>query len=113
MKKIVPTYAEPQPYALYFDEHKAFGRPYRALELYRKQNGNCYYCEKPMKLHAKHKREPEFMTIDHKHPKVDGGTREGDNAVGACLSCNGLKKNMSAEAFKMMVRPMPLDANNK
>lgn len=94
LEEIKNKYHIPVPankYQAVIDEHKIYKRCYRALEIYKKQDGKCFYCEGQMKLHKNHKYKPEYMTIDHYVPKCRGGTREGDNAIGACLKCNNKK----------------------
>lgn len=94
LEEIKSRYHIPKPankYQAVIDEHKLYKRRYRALEIYKMQDGKCFYCGCQMLLHKNNKHKPEYMTIDHYVPKCRGGTREGDNAVGACLKCNGEK----------------------
>lgn len=92
------------PFQTASNEHRSYGRPYKAFALFHKQNGLCFYCGCEMLLHINHRRKPQFMTIDHKLPKVRGGTREDWNCVGACLSCNTRKGDMRADEYIAMLK---------
>lgn len=55
-------------------------------ELYEKQNGKCYYCDKEMN-------ETTDRTRDHINPVSKGGLNLRFNIVLCCGECNSLKSN--------------------
>lgn len=46
----------------------------------------------------------EWITIDHKKPKIKGGTDQRNNLQYACRRCNGLKSDMRHNSFKKLIR---------
>lgn len=58
---------------------------------YSEQNGECGYCNKPIKI--------DEGVCDHKVPHSHGGKTEIDNLVVACKHCNSLKTNLPYEAW--------------
>ncbi|UVC16915.1 HNH endonuclease [Mesorhizobium onobrychidis] len=52
-------------------------------ELVEIQRGKCYYCKEPFTETG-----PKQATLEHKKPKMDGGTNERSNLAAACLECN-------------------------
>lgn len=53
----------------------------------------CKYC------HSK-----ENLTIDHKIPKIQGGTDDPKNLQCLCKKCNGLKSGMSDKQIRNIAR---------
>lgn len=45
----------------------------------------------------------ENLTIDHKHPKVLGGTDNKNNLQTLCFPCNSLKSGITNELFKRIM----------
>jgi CRISPR/Cas system Type II protein with McrA/HNH and RuvC-like nuclease domain len=72
----------------------------KARALFHKQNGICHYCKVQMTLR---RGLPSTVTVDHKLPKSQGGTRHKHNTVGACFSCNNAKGNMPYEDYLRVV----------
>lgn len=60
------------------------------FELFRKQNGECAYCDNPHPV----------MEIDHVHPLSKGGRNDKDNLVLACRRCNRQKGAKLLEVFE-------------
>ena len=67
-----------------------------------RQNGLCFYCKKPILIHAEERYHLK-ATLDHKTPISRGGAPFGDNVVAACYLCNIQKAMLDAETF-MAVR---------
>lgn len=63
------------------------------LALFEAQNGQCFYCSRP--LIKKH--------LDHKTPLVLGGRHALSNLVWACPSCNLKKHAKTAEEFMRLL----------
>ena len=58
----------------------------------KERNGNkCVYCGCTNKL---------VLTIDHKIPKIRGGTDEESNLQVCCWCCNQVKNNLTDEEFR-------------
>src|SRR4051812_15713665 len=57
-------------------------------ELYEKQKGCCYYCNKKCVLEAKDSNAPDSATLEHLIPKSRGGSGKIDNLVVSCRECN-------------------------
>ncbi|RUU43090.1 HNH endonuclease [Mesorhizobium sp. M6A.T.Ce.TU.002.03.1.1] len=52
-------------------------------ELVEIQGGKCYYCREPFTETG-----PKQATLEHKKPKMLGGTNERSNLAAACRKCN-------------------------
>ncbi|PZV33372.1 HNH endonuclease [Mesorhizobium kowhaii] len=52
-------------------------------ELVELQGGKCCYCRKPFA-----ETRPKQPTLEHKKPKMYGGTNERSNLAAACWQCN-------------------------
>lgn len=63
-------------------------------KVYNKCGGRCAYCGKRFKK----------LEIDHLIPLSAGGSSELDNLLPACSLCNRVKKDLSLEEFKDLVR---------
>lgn len=61
----------------------------------KKQNGLCFYCEKPMREGFKHL----APTLDHYIPLTLDGNDHFENTVAACNRCNQAKKGMHGDEF--------------
>ena len=61
----------------------------------------CHYCGKgSLKIHTRHKGDPNHATLDHVKPVSKGGERySSSNIVVACWSCNMRKRDMDVEEF--------------
>ena len=70
----------------------------RILQLFHKHGGRCVYCQRHVHLvgDAKH---PLFATIDHKTPRVKGGSNYLSNLTLACVQCNTVKDDLNYEEF--------------
>lgn len=76
------------------------------VNVYRRENGRCFYCDDPVSLetHTPGVPFPHHMaTVDHIIPKCEGGTRSERNAVCACWRCNNKRGNMPADQFLIMM----------
>lgn len=67
-----------------------------------RQGGCCFYCRKPILIHAEERYRLK-ATLDHKTPLSMGGEPFGANVVAACYLCNLQKAMLDAETF-MVVR---------
>lgn len=65
-------------------------RKYRR-QLYRKQNGECYWCKKKLPLQTDN--NSDKVTVDHLTPLWRGGNNTIDNLVVACLPCNSYRNS--------------------
>lgn len=61
-------------------------------QVYRKYNGHCAYCGRPIKK--------DEMQIDHLVPKARKGTNDITNLMPSCPSCNSLKADKSLRSFR-------------
>lgn len=61
-------------------------------EIYKKTNCQCWYCGTKL--------TPQNRTIDHIIPWAKGGTDHELNLIGACKSCNELKRDSTLEQFR-------------
>ena len=64
------------------------------MQLFEKQNGNCYYCNKLMSFNRKQRGTPskDFATFEHLKRKSEGGKVNSLNIVLVHYKCN-LRKN--------------------
>lgn len=76
------------------------------LKFYQKQEGLCFWCNKPMLMHfdigwtpTHHRR----CTLDHIKPKAHGGSHAHRNLVGSCRLCNNDKGDKTLEAWLKVV----------
>lgn len=76
---------------------------YTLRKLFHDQKTLCHYCKEPMTLSHGRLR----ATIDHKLPKSRGGGDEAENLVAACITCNGLKANLTEEEFLLRMEAHP------
>lgn len=71
-------------------------------ELYKLQNGKCFYCSVMLQVAVVKKGRAAPMnlaTIDHKRPTSRGGTWSNDNIVLACWRCNNAKGSMTHDEY--------------
>lgn len=79
-------------------------------QLNQEQEGRCFYCN--VEVHRGRTRDyPAHQRgeIEHKTPRLRGGTDDRENLVLACCRCNGRKGVMTAEEF-FRVRALELEA---
>lgn len=70
--------------------------PLSRKALFARDNHECAYCE-----------TGGAETIDHVHPKAQGGKHEWLNVVAACASCNHYKRDRTPEQAGMVLRWQP------
>jgi hypothetical protein len=82
----------------------------RRQRLYDLQEGLCHWCQQPMVMHAKTKRERlRLCTRDHVY--VTGDTRRYQYVPGhiahvaACMRCNQKRGDLSYDEFLIIMRP--------
>lgn len=64
---------------------------YRRNKVFKRDNHTCKYCEKT---------EPEVrLEIDHKKPRILGGSNHLINLITSCSKCNNSKRDMSYKLF--------------
>lgn len=68
----------------------------RRAEILKNTGGECYYCSKPLTLDGK-------WHVEHRIPRVLGGTDEDENLVASCVPCNLQKGAKTAGEFKAQV----------
>jgi 5-methylcytosine-specific restriction endonuclease McrA len=73
--------------------------------VFARDGGRCAYCGVAVRprqpgLH----RAPDLATLDHLHPRSQGGRTCEENLVLACQACNNARGVMEAEAFRALVR---------
>lgn len=73
----------------------------RRWNLFDLQKGVCYYCKISLLLHDQ--LNPRYATIDHKVPRIKGGSGKSDNIVLCCLKCNKEKGSMTAEEYELKI----------
>ncbi len=73
------------------------------VRLYLAQKRRCHYCRCEMLLSQANRSKPQYATIDHVIPRVEGGKKTKDNIVAACASCNNRKGHMAYHLFMVMV----------
>lgn len=52
--------------------------------------------------HCKYCRNTDNLTIDHKIPKIQGGSNDIKNLQCLCKKCNGLKSGLSDKQVKQL-----------
>ena len=72
-------------------------RLHRKNRLFEKQDGLCYYCQRPLDPPNMQTGQPSMATIDHVVPTSRGGSY-GEKVL-ACYACNLAKGNKSAQDF--------------
>lgn len=79
--------------------------PKRRTRLWLEQDGICFYCERPMTLHSRHREDPagRRVTLEHLIPLSQGGEYGFHNEVAACSRCNNRRGAMCWRAFKSIV----------
>ena len=60
-------------------------------QLYREQEGKCFWCEKRLPLESTN--PDEIITVDHLTPLWRGGDNTITNLVVACLPCNSYRNS--------------------
>ena len=60
-------------------------------EIFNKTKGKCTYCKTKITLMD--------FSLDHKIPRVSGGTNKKSNLVACCLWCNKKKNTLSVKEF--------------
>lgn len=81
-----------------FIKKKCFFLMVRVSEKVRKRirqqnDGICHYC-----------RINPATTVDHKHPRSEGGTNDKENLIGACEPCNSAKQHCPYPLFLRYIR---------
>lgn len=73
--------------------------PFSKKNLLRRDRQTCQYCGcRP---------GPHLLTMDHVHPRSQGGKSSWLNCVMSCKSCNTVKANRTPEQAGMPLRPRP------
>lgn len=62
---------------------------------FRRENGRCFYCDRPLIYH--------HATMDHIKPKSQGGKLEIGNIVIACFKCNNRRGDYPADIFLILM----------
>ena len=76
-----------------FSEHKR-------LEIFNKTNGYCYYCNKKLGFKNRSKGLRGAWNVEHRNPKVKGGTEHGRNLAASCIDCNSQKSTLTSTQFR-------------
>ena len=67
-------------------------RQYYRDDLYRNQDGKCYWCQRKLRLYydknPNRSKPQDIMEIDHIIPRCAGGSNHFSNLVGSCKGCN-------------------------
>jgi 5-methylcytosine-specific restriction endonuclease McrA len=77
---------------------KAQCKKYKTLELYLKQDGKCYHCEKPM-LYKANIHHPLKTSLDRIIPGSYGGGYKISNLVLSCMTCNKQRGDKTIEEY--------------
>ncbi len=59
-------------------------------QVYERDGFACVYCGSTEKL-----------SLDHRTPEIRGGTHDPENLATACLSCNGAKRDMTEQEYRV------------
>lgn len=78
-------------------------------EIFERDNWTCAYCGN--KVSKTPKVQKRLATVDHVHPKSQGGATNWLNLVSACSGCNGRKADLSLAECGMVLRFQPYDPN--
>lgn len=78
--------------------------PTKRLLVYERDLGLCRYCG--VELEVSGTPGPRTFTIDHVEPWSRGGSKDVDNLVSACGSCNQHKGDRTLEEAKMVLLPI-------
>jgi hypothetical protein len=62
---------------------------------------NCFFCGRYTGIHARNS-----TTVDHLHPKSQGGNLSKKNKVYCCNECNSTKGDLSVEEFLRVILAM-------
>ena len=83
--------------ALTSDKTDYFNDPKKRLEIFKRDNWRCYYCEEKV--------NKGNATLDHSKPLSRGGDNSKENLVTCCLECNAIKSGKTpAEADALLLR---------
>lgn len=74
----------------------SFGTPEIRTEVYIRSKGICHLCDLPLTRFE--------MTVDHKIPRIHGGTDDIDNLAAAHESCNIRRGNRPVEDYKKSLK---------
>lgn len=89
-------------------EHRRVGTVgFSTLEVFERDNWTCAYCGN--KVSKTPKLQSRLATVDHVHPRSQGGGTDWLNLVSACSECNHRKEDMSLEEAGMELRFEPYD----
>lgn len=81
------------------------------IELFKQQNGKCFYCKRQMSFIRKKNGQPakDFATFEHLVRKQNGGLMNETNMVLACKRCN-IEREMVRQSNNGKNKPsnMPL-----
>ncbi|HPD33070.1 MAG TPA: HNH endonuclease [Candidatus Kapabacteria bacterium] len=95
------------PYPSVIRLHTAFRRPYKNIDLsrkniFRRDGMQCQYCGK----------KNVQLTVDHIIPRSRGGTDTWENLATACVTCNNKKGNRTPEEAGMKLLAIPKKPNH-
>lgn len=79
-------------------------------------NGRCFYCDIEVhKYDHVQGKPPKYntATIDHKIPKVRGGSNDISNLALSCWECNNMKGQLTVSEFKAVIGVMGSNKGSK
>lgn len=73
------------------------------LSAYVLQKGRCVFCSREMYACSREVPNTKLLaTIEHKHPKSQGGVWTKENIVASCYSCNRWRSDIDYDAFEYL-----------
>lgn len=79
--------------------HKPKAVRYSRKNVWLRDEGKCQYCNKDVKL--------ADFTIDHVHPKTNGGKTTWENVVTSCYKCNQAKAEKAVHEAGLKLKKIP------
>jgi 5-methylcytosine-specific restriction endonuclease McrA len=77
---------------------QTFSRAKR-MRIFKRDGWQCFYCSRAVVMASEGADRPSWASVDHRVPQSRGGSHKLENLVTACMSCNGLKRNKTADEF--------------
>jgi len=96
-------------YAAWVERRRVGTVGFSTREVFERDNWTCAYCGN--KVSKTPWTQARLATVDHVHPRSQGGATDWLNLVSACFECNQRKEDMSLAEAGMELRFEPYDPN--
>lgn len=96
-------------YAAWVERRRVGTVGFSTREVFERDNWTCAYCGN--KVSKTPRTQSRLATVDHVHPRSQGGATNWLNLVSACFECNQRKKDLSLTEAGMALRFEPYDPN--